>query len=184
MENYLMVAGIGHRDIADYEKCYKATCVILQKLKERHLDKELHIVSPLAEGADRLIVKAGLSLGITYSVLLPMPIDLLEDDCIDKASLDEFRHLLANAKDVKVTGYYANNTRELVKRIGVYRDYQYRACGYKLARDSQYIVALFNGDVSSVKLGGTADIVTYRNTLRKPLILIRCARLFCEATYE
>ena len=177
MEEYVTVAGIGHRDIGDHDKCYRATCSLLLELKRRYTDKALRIVSPLAEGADILIVKAGVSLGLSYSVLLPMPVRLYEADFTDAASLAEFHHLLAGAKEVRTVDYYAHNTLELVSRPGIHRDYQYRACGYKLARDCEQMIALFDGDSSTIKLGGTADVIAYRQALRRPLKMLQCERM-------
>ena len=45
-------------------------CLI--KIKKQYQDQSICLLSGLAEGADRLVVKIGLELGIPYKAILPM----------------------------------------------------------------------------------------------------------------
>lgn len=128
-------------------------------------------------GADQLIVQAAVDIGVEYQVLLPMPAPFYEKDFRDKSVLENFHHYLSKAKQVSVLSYYEGNCDENIAEYGVCRDFQYRAAGYKLSRDCDEIIAIFDGDIENKKLGDTTDIIAYRVGLQKTLIHIECKRL-------
>ena len=62
------------------------------------------VVSPLAEGADRLVAEEALSLGAAIECPLPLNREDYERDFVSSGSLAEFRDLLARASSVDELG--------------------------------------------------------------------------------
>jgi hypothetical protein len=60
------------------------------------------LVSPLAEGADRLVAQRALATGWTLRALLPFEATRYEEDFQGDGSVGEFRELLARAVGVEV----------------------------------------------------------------------------------
>src|SRR5512135_247682 len=88
-----LILGItGHRDLrpedgADLEARVRA---ILEDLRKRYRDTPLVLLSPLAEGADRLAARVALDCGTRLIVPLPMSQDLYETDFETPASRADF----------------------------------------------------------------------------------------------
>lgn len=107
----------------------------------------LRIVSPLAEGADRLVAGEGLALG--YELQCPMPFfqPEYEQDFEMPGSLEEFRKLLGRASAIlELDGDRAD------------ADTAYLTVGRMVMRHSDVLIALWDGDPAAGK-GGTGDIV-------------------------
>lgn len=107
----------------------------------------LQIVSPLAEGADRLVVREALRRSDTLlEVPLPLPVgDYLNDFTIAESQA-EFRALLAEAHEISVLP--ASSTRERA----------YEAAGEYVVTRADVLIALWDGEAARGR-GGTADIV-------------------------
>lgn len=108
------------------------------------------LLSPLAEGADRLVAKIARGLGYRIGAVLPMPADSFRKDFPD--SRKEFDDLLAQADFIHVVTpgppLDENARQRCYDRAGIY-----------LCRQSQYMVALWDGDEKSGNRFGTAAIV-------------------------
>lgn len=169
----IIIAGIGLTGVKEDLSCYRAEIKIeLQKLTTLYKGASLRIVSSLQEGAERMIVKVAQELGIAYRVLLPMPIKLYEKQ-FTEASRRELRNLLNNAEQIETVPWYAGNTADRITHP-VLCSFQYRASGYKLARDCDEMIMLFNFEFENVSPGSIADIYLYRRSLSKPLHVIKC----------
>jgi hypothetical protein len=160
-----LVIGIaGHIDLRENDRLALEASVqeILLTLHKEYSETPLILVSALAEGADRLAAKAALSshLGVRLIVPIPMPVDLYELD-FDTASRKEFRALLDQAEAWFELPLAVNNTRETIAKHGPHRDLQYEALGKFIARQSQYLIALWDG-VNSDRRGGTASVVHFQ----------------------
>ena len=177
MKTYYKIGISGHRDLLPSQN--EENLLILKghllKLKRDHQAKELLVLSPLADGADRLIIKAARELDIEYDVVLPMPKSLYVKD-FSKESLVEFEFLLNHAKSVQTIELYAGNTLQLISTYSIYRDYQYRQVGRKIVDLADEMIIMSNG-IKNNKMGGTEDIVNYANRYGTISLNILCDRL-------
>jgi hypothetical protein len=172
-----LVVGItGHRDIRgeDCKALADKVREIFVTLRKDYDETPLILVSPLAEGADRLAAEAALSanVGVRLVVPLPMPIELYEMDfdhvlaletplatvIVDGNSREEFRALLDRATTRFELGLAHGNTYEKIAQPGPARDRQYELVGKYIAQQSQILIALWDG-VESSRVGGTASVV-------------------------
>ena len=172
---YYTVGITGHRDLLQSEILYYKEQIksYLSELS-KNMDKSLLLISPLADGADRLFIEAGKELGLEYEVILPMPIELYAKD-FDESSLVEFNSLLIHAKKYSSIDIINNRSAEDIKEYCPARDEQYFAIGKYLAQECDVLVALWDGE-DNKKVGGTADVVKYRKNLGKDIFHIVCKR--------
>jgi len=176
LKDKLYVGVSGHRDLkeAKNEEYKNQVINILEKLMKENPEKEVIVISPLADGADRLVVYAAKELGLRYEVLLPMPIALYEMD-FDDVSFDEFMTLFYEARSSDVIDLCENCTEETIADYGSDRDKQYLKVGQEVVDKSD--VMLFLWDKKEGKgLGGTADIVSYAKQKDKSYIIVECER--------
>jgi hypothetical protein len=175
-----LVVGIaGHLDIReeDRQRLEDKVRAIFLELHKDYGATPLIIVSALAEGADRLAAEVALSVrvGVRLVVPLPMPVDLYEMDfdrvsvletptatvVVERNSREEFRALLDRAEAAVVLKLATGNTLESIAEQGPPRDLQYEAVGKYIARQSQILVALWDG-VESNLVGGTSSVVRFQ----------------------
>jgi len=153
------IAITGHRDIVVTEK-------LKQDIKEFFLnlkDKNTKLLSPLADGADRLVVDIYLEVfQKEASLIVPMPFKqerYMED--FDSESKEEFLEYLKIADEVFEV---ENNQGCNYKSVGVY-----------VADKSDILLALWDGTFNA-KSGGTGDIVAYAREQGKEVIHFLCDR--------
>lgn len=172
---YKIIGGAGHRyllscEIPHYREMIKEYLKSIIQNDQRYL-----VVTPLADGADRLLVEVAIEMGIEYAVLLPMELELYDRD-FDSDSRRELHRLIEGAIAVSAVELYADNTLEAISKYGVARDFQYREAGRILAESSDLFIALWDGEENYL-LGGTADIIKWRRDIyKKTLHIIECNR--------
>ncbi len=174
MKRKLYKIGItGHRDLK--ESCInhyqKKVSSLLSGLKIKY--KEVIVYSPLADGADRLIVKEAIKLGISYKAILPMPKELYRMD-FDNKSFVEFETLLKQSEEVIILPLCQNISLKQISYYGEERDEQYEAVGHYIVDIVDGLVALWDGKKIGLR-GGTGKIVEYylktkQNTLYQLLV--------------
>ena len=159
----LVVGVTGHRDIRrqDARRLKREVDGVFRKLKEAHPHTPLIVLSPLAEGADRLVARVGLRRGAKLIVPLPMPVELFVADFASERSRREFRLLCDRADAVYAVPFADPEYGPDVPLTGVVRDRRYAAVGAYVAVNSDVLIALWDGDKSG-RLGGTACIVEYK----------------------
>ena len=110
----------------------------------------LRLVSPLAEGADRLAAEAALAEG--YDLIVPMPFaqEEYEKDFVDGDSVGAFRDLLAKAQ----------SRLELDGGRGESEAASYEAVGRMVVRNCDLLIAVWDGGPGKGR-GGTAEIVRF-----------------------
>ena len=166
-----LVIGItGHRDLrhGDRKDLEDTVRDIFKEIadKAHYPHTPLILLSPLAEGADRLVARVFLGLkngpeDRNFRLVVPLPMSqaLYEKDFEkDLSSLEEFRTLLKQADHTVEMPLVQGNTEETIREQGPARDLQYAEVGMYVAHQCQILVALWNGKESG-KVGGAAEVV-------------------------
>lgn len=123
------------------------------------------IISPLAEGADRLVADVVLKHGGMLEALLPMPVEEYEKDFVTLESKREFREFLTQSHRVMVTECGATLDDPN------YRQKSYLRVGEETVACCDILIALWDG-LSSRGIGGTADIVALALMKNKPVFIV------------
>jgi hypothetical protein len=162
----LIVSVTGHRDLRpeDVPALEGLVRTIVAGVAEKNPQNPLVVLSPLAEGADRLVARVAMELGARLIVPLPLPRALYERDFESEASRAEFRALIDAAETVFELPIVAGNTLEGIAEPGEQRNRQYAQLGAYVARHSQVFLALWDGVTNRAadKPGGTAEVVRFR----------------------
>lgn len=158
-----MVIGVtGHCDLIEGDRydLEKQVRNIFEEIGKNYPHTPMVLLSPLAEGADRLVARVALDLGIHLIVPLPMPRTLYERDFQTPDSQAEFNDLIQRAENWFELPLVERNTEGNIREYGKHRDLRYEAVGKFIVHHSQILIALWDGESSDL-LGGTAQIVQY-----------------------
>lgn len=171
-KGYMTVGITGHRDLLVSKKTeYKQQIKQSLEFLQNSVKKPLMIISPLADGADRLMVEVASELNLLYSVLLPMQKRLYVKD-FDDSSHREFQAMIEDAYAVDEVELYYGNTEESILEYGTDRDFQYWLLGKVLAEECDELIAVWKED-EPIKIGGTSHVVHMRrDVFEKPLQII------------
>lgn len=126
--------------------------------------RQIEVVSPLAEGTDRLVAEEAIAVGAELTCPLPLPVDEYERDFTSAKSMAAFRRLLAEARDVAVVGEAGWTPDE--------RNAAYVAAGREMLVRADLLLAVWDG-LPSRGEGGTAQIVAEAQDLGIPVVWIR-----------
>ena len=115
----------------------------------------LRLISPLAEGADRLVANIALSLGYRLESPLPFETEIYRTDF--KNTVPEFNTLLAHAapRILELDGGRDDKPAHQFDESA-----SYQAVGRTAVRNADLVITLWDG-APAKGLGGTADIVAY-----------------------
>jgi hypothetical protein len=161
----LWVGVTGHRRLADPAGLPRVIDEVLDRIlamvpASAQTPLRLGVVSPLAEGADRLVAKAVLRHpDATLEVALPLPPEDYKRDFATEESRQEFDELLKQAQLVTV-----------LPRGGDRRD-AYQRVGHYVVNRSDVVIAVWDRKPPRGK-GGTAEIVTHARERQTPLYLV------------
>jgi hypothetical protein len=151
----------GHRDLPDKQSISNAIDEVLRTIMKAYGDGPLQVISPLAEGADRVVVWRAMA---NYSVHLIAPLPLeISDYMVDFRSFSsktEFTTLLEQAD--KIIELPAENTRDAC----------YLAAGEYVLDHSDVLVVVWDGKPAS-GMGGTAEIVAEARRREMPLAWVQ-----------
>jgi hypothetical protein len=139
----------GHRDVRreDSAELERRIQIVFDRFRLAHPNASFELLSPLAEGADRMAAEVALRSGIRLVVPMPMAQGEYERDFITPESLDEFRRLLgASDSHFEVRDTKAESDLRSEKYAGV---------GDYIARRSHVLILLWDGQ-DNEKVGGTA----------------------------
>jgi len=150
----------GHRFLAEAEKLRAAVRGALDRVAAAFPDAKLTIVSPLAEGADRLVAEAGLARGAELIVPLPLPRDDYITDFATDESKTEFLGLLSRADEVIELPQTAE------------RNDAYAQVGAWLLDHSDVLIALWDGQPAQGR-GGTAEVVEEALARKTPVLHVK-----------
>ena len=158
-----MLAVTGHRDLRpeDEGPLKQQVRSIFSDLAQKYPHTPLHLMSGLAEGADRLAASVALELGVRLIACLPMEKSAYEMDFRTAESRQEFEQLLARASRIITLPIVENAKADSAPAQGQEaspRQLQYDALGRYLVSQSQLLIALWDG-MDSKQPGGTASVV-------------------------
>jgi len=158
----LVVAVTGHRDLLPDEipAIRQRVRAFLEDLRSQSPDRDILLMSPLAEGADRLAAEEALALGLPLTVVLPMPREQYLDDFATEDSRVQFERLCSRATDVFELPLTPGNNLALNQGQGPNRSRQYAQAGVFLSAHCHILLALWDGNESD-SLGGTAQVVRF-----------------------
>ncbi len=164
IEKIPLVLGVtGHRNLHPDEFALIRTRLkeVIGSLREAYPHTPLKLLSPLAEGADRLVAQVALELEEGVQLVAPLPF-ALEDyrhDFKTEDSLKEFDELLAQAD---VFSLPQLQTGSEVKKSPA-RFAQYTLVGAYVARHCHVLLALWDGR-KQPNPGSTYEVIQFRLT--------------------
>jgi hypothetical protein len=137
----------GHRDalVEDLPELTRRVQTVFDRYRLAHPNTVFELLSPLAEGADRIAAEVALRAGLQLVVPLPMAQTDYEQDFAANESLQDFRRLLAAAASVFEVN--SSNSQD--------RPSKYAAVGDYIARRCHVLILLWDGQ-DNEKVGGTA----------------------------
>ncbi len=173
----IVIGVTGHRDLRESARPAIEALIrrVFSDVRAQHPHTPLVLLSPLAEGADRLVARIALEHKAILIVPMPLAQDLYEQDFTTPESRTEFRDLLEHAEHFALP-LATGSTRRDVAEHGAHRDLQYALVGAYVARHCQLLIALWDGEPST-KAGGTAQVVKYKLTGRPGLSADLAVRL-------
>lgn len=161
----IVIGSTGHRDLRpdDIPILEERVRSILVELRERLPHTPIHIISPLAEGADRLVARVALAAGCRVIVPLPMPRAIYITDFESEESRAEFEELERQAHEVFELPIEMGTTAAEISEHCPKRDHQYGLLGAYIVRNSHALIALWDGLLPE-RSNGTADVVGFNLT--------------------
>lgn len=124
----------------------------------------VRVISPLAEGADRLVAQEGVAMNLDLQCPLPFERDEYERDFKTAESRAEYRELLAKATAV----LELDGARETAMR----EKESYEAVGRMVLKQCDILIAIWDGRRAEDK-GGTGQIVDEALLMETPTLWIR-----------
>ncbi|HEY5646300.1 MAG TPA: hypothetical protein VIS76_10175 [Pseudomonadales bacterium] len=156
----LVVGVTGHRDLRGEEEGFIKDRVraFFDVLVTQFPDLPLLVLTPLAEGADRIAAEVARERGIPLVVLLPMPENLYQSD-FQGESLAEFQAMRRLGECIELPLLPGLEESD-VRAPGAGRDRQYAQLGAYLAAHSHILLAIWDGKPSSAP-GGTGHVIKF-----------------------
>ncbi len=147
----------GHRDLraADVPQLREQLFRVFARFRAAYPHTPFQLLTPLAEGADRLTAEVALASEISLLVPLPMERKEYERDFATAESLAAFRALLGRAESHWKIPFCQKPGPEN-------RTAQYAAVGEFIARSSHVLLLLWDG-TDNRKIGGTAWVKKRRD---------------------
>jgi len=163
---HLTIGVTGHRDLlADEVPALKEKVRdFFLQLESDYPDLDLQLITPLAEGSDRLVADVASEMGINLIVPLPMPQTEYEQDFSSADAVQAFRDSLDSARVIHLRTLPEAQGRAVTSED---RDRQYAQLGVFISNHSQILLALWDGKPSTAT-GGTAGVVEYHLTAVMP----------------
>jgi len=154
---------LGHRNPRpdDTTALADALRAILLDFRARYPSTPFVVMSAMAEGCDWIGAHVALELGARLIAPLPMDRSLFEHDFDTDEKRAEFAAILDRADDWFEIPHAEGVSHDEIRIPGPDRDYQYAAVGAYITRNSQIMIALWDG-VSNGLVGGTSTVVRYR----------------------
>ncbi|MDX6613912.1 MAG: hypothetical protein QOD75_3098 [Blastocatellia bacterium] len=158
----LVIGVTGHRDLRPSEVARLESVVrqVIEEFKTNLPHTPLVLLSALAEGADRLVARVALELGVRLIVPLPMQRDIYAKD-FSPESKGEFANLLSQAEHSFELPLLQGSSIEGTTEPGPARNHQYEQAGAYIVRHSHLLLALWDGKYREL-VGGTSRVVRFQ----------------------
>lgn len=164
----IVIGVTGHRKLEDEAQAASGVREALKALRKalpelKHTPVVFSILSPLAEGADRLVAREAVQIeDAQLEVVLPLEKDDYLTDFKSAASKAEFERMLDRTVRVKALPP-APTRNEAYERVGRY-----------VVDHCDVLIALWNGQPAAGQ-GGTAEIVAYAREKKIPFMWVNTA---------
>lgn len=158
----LVISVTGHRDLVDSEldSIRARVEAFLLSLQQQFPEYELLILNPLAEGADQLVARVALELGISYIVPLPKPLQQYRAEMKGENAKEEFDFLLSRATSY---GELRNqDSREDEENSPLGTSAAYARLGIYLSSHCHILLAIWDGKATD-EIGGTSQVVQFHH---------------------
>jgi hypothetical protein len=136
---------------------------IQQTVQRLDPSASLHLLSPVAEGSDRIVATAALNLGYKLHCVLPFARNLFEEDFESEESKEEFHLLLEKAEEVLELPNHPTSSET--------RNAGYSAAGRKVTTESDILLAIWDGQAARGE-GGTGQMVQEALELSRAVVWI------------
>ncbi len=162
----IVIGVTGHRKLDNQPMIIERIRATLENIKAmvppaKSTPLILSVLSPLAEGADRLVAREVLNTPHSIlEVVLPIKKEDYIKDFKTTQSKKEFEELFIKANHVRQLSYEGS------------REEAYEQAGYHIVDHCDVLIALWDGKKAGGQ-GGTADIVDYARQKRCPLYWIQ-----------
>jgi hypothetical protein len=157
----LVVSVTGHRSLGPatrrVARCVASECV---RLREAYPTRKFVVISPLAEGADRVVARIAVDLlDARLVVPLPLPLDDPHGYLRDfPQSTKEFRQMLRKADETFLAPLRSRDSKW--RDDSEAREKQYAWVGAYVAEHADILFAIWDGKPAR-GLGGTAHVVKW-----------------------
>jgi hypothetical protein len=149
----------GHRRLANATRASTWIENALNEIASR-IRGRIAAVSSVASGADTLFAELVVARGLTWLLLLPVPIDEFKDDFTgDPEDWLRVAALLPRARRIRVEPRVEPRARA------------YLNCGHRTVDTCDVLIAFWDGR-EAAGAGGTADVVGYARSRGKPVTWI------------
>jgi voltage-gated potassium channel Kch len=154
-----------HKMDVDNQELRRQVVEALMGFREEYPNQHFTVLSPLAEGTDRLVAKLAMDvLDASLQVPLPLPYDLYVSDFQTAESVEEFKELVGRADYYYELPMRFGNIRELAYREGLEsneaRNKQYALAGAYVIQRCDRLIAIYDG-LSENGTGGTSQVVRW-----------------------
>ena len=153
----LAIGFTGHRSLPNEAASRKLIYDFLAE-KRQNTSEILLGVSSVAAGGDLLFAESCIALEIPLRVLLPLPRDEFQKD-FDAATWSRAEQAMSRALSVEVIGKEGQRAE------------RYYECGLETVLESQWLMALWNGEAAK-GLGGAEQIVSFGRQIGRPVVWI------------
>jgi hypothetical protein len=159
----IIIGVTGHRDLRpdDIAPLEDEVRKIVSSLRNDHPQTPLLVLSPLAEGADRLVARVAMDEGAKLIVPLPFSREEYERDFKTNESKQDFLAQLKAAWKCFELPLVPGNTLESIRPAGAARNRQYTQVGAYIVRHSHILIALWDRKVTGLE-GGTEHIIEFK----------------------
>lgn len=158
----LVVAVTGHRDLVQDEVpgIRERVRILFTELQSDNPDRQLQVLSALAEGADQLVAEVAVEMGISLVVPLPMQKSVYRDDFESDEAKLRFDAMYDSAAHCYELPLARGNTFEGIAYPGEQRARQYAQLGVYLCAHCHILLAIWDGKDTD-ELGGTGQVVKF-----------------------
>ena len=156
----IIIGVTGHRTLQNPNPIIAGVDKTLHAIRKIFEIECIDILSPLAEGADRIIAKRALAIdGTKLIAVLPLPVEMYQEDFRSPQSIKDFQGLLELAVEII----------ELPRIIN--REESYRNVGKYLVAHCDVLIAIWDGQPARGP-GGTAEVVALARDRNLPVAWI------------